>query len=97
MQRATREEMVERRAFLIGAGCALASATSLGLARKIAPFGGAALAQGVATLEVAARGRMGVAILDEPVTGISTVPLPPVGFLDALNADADTPAAIHGL
>ena len=29
---------------------------------------------------------MGVAILDEPVTGISTVPLPPVGFLDALNA-----------
>jgi len=56
--------MVERRAFLIGAGCVLASATSLGLARKIAPFGGAGLAQGVAALEVAARGRMGVAILD---------------------------------
>ncbi|MDB5687182.1 MAG: class beta-lactamase [Rhizorhabdus sp.] len=59
-----REEKVERRSFLIAAGCALASATSLALARKIAPFGGAALAQGVAELEVASQGRLGIAILD---------------------------------
>jgi len=34
----------------------------------------------------------GVLIFKEPVTGISTVPLPPVGFLDALNTAGELKA-----
>ncbi len=35
---------------------------------------------------------VGVAILDKPVTGVSPVPLPPLGFLDALAAAGDLKA-----
>ncbi|WP_374944183.1 class A beta-lactamase [Sphingomonas sp.] len=52
---------MRRRTFLIGAGATVAASA---VARAPAVFGGPAFAREVAALEAAARGRMGVAILD---------------------------------
>lgn len=54
---------MERRAFLIGAGCVVAS-PALAARTPSAAFGGAAFAAAVARLELASRGRLGVALID---------------------------------